>query len=331
MLLLLLACLLALSAIVLILDNSIDDNLIVDGSNPGALDYQTQLNTIYIDGEPYTPRKGVSSMLIIGVDKEGKVAASGSYNNSERSDFLALLVFDDTSKSYTLLHLNRDTMSNIPTLDINGVRMNATIYGQLALAHTYGDGLMASCRNTVEAVSEFLYGVKIENYIAVTMSAVPAINDYIGGVAVTIEDDMTSVDPTFVKGTTVTLKGQQALSYVRARGSLEDDSNLARMARQKQYISSLVDTVSRRKVDDSFLMGALDKIIDYTVTNCSTAFLTSASHKLNSYTYSGAVSPKGDAVLGEEFMEFYVDEDDLKSILIELFYDKVEDDEQSSR
>lgn len=328
---LLLVGLIVIIAAVLILDNTLDSDVSTDSSTQGALDYKNQLETVYIDGEPYTPRKGVSTMLLIGVDKEGKVASSGSYNNSERSDFLALLVFDDNAQSYTLLHLNRDTMAEIPMLDINGVRMNATKYGQLALAHTYGDGLMASCRNTAEAVSEYLYGVKIENYISVTMSAVPEINDYIGGVAVTIEDDMTAVDPAFVKGATVTLRGEQALRFVRARGELTDDSNLSRMERQKQYIASLVDTVSRKNVDDSFLLGALDRIIDYTVSNCSTAFLSSVSHKLNAYAYKGAVSPKGDAVLGEEFMEFYADEDDLKRILIELFYDKVEDDGQSSQ
>ena len=50
---------------------------------------------------------------------------------------------------------------------------------------------------------------------------------------------MTAIDPAFVQGRTLTLNGTQAESFVRARKSMEDDTNLARMARQRQYLGQL--------------------------------------------------------------------------------------------
>ena len=107
---------------------------------------------MYINGEPYTPRKGVTSVLVIGVDTLGKAVGSDSYNNSEKADFLALIVFDDKNEKYTVLHINRDTMADVPMLDITGKEMGK-LYTQLAIAHTYGDGLVSSCKNTVKAVT----------------------------------------------------------------------------------------------------------------------------------------------------------------------------------
>jgi anionic cell wall polymer biosynthesis LytR-Cps2A-Psr (LCP) family protein len=49
---------------------------------------------------------------------------------------------------------------------------------------------------------------------------------------------MTSVDPAFVEGATVHLTGDQAEKFVRARTSLENDTNAARMERQSQYIQN---------------------------------------------------------------------------------------------
>ncbi len=293
-------------------------------SHPGATDYLHQRETVYINGEPYIRRKGVSTLLFIGLDTYGKAMGSDSYNNSEKADFLALAVFDDERKCYTILHLNRDTMADVTMLDINGKEMG-TVYEQLAIAHTYGDGLAVSCKNTAKAVSDYLYGIEIKNYISVTMDAISLITDYIGGVTVTIEEDMTAIDSEFTAGSTITLKGEKALKFVRARGQLEDSSNLARMKRQKQYIAAFFDALSAKKVTDTFIMGAFERVSEYSVTNCEASFFASAGRGLRDYTYKGAISPDGEAIVGEKYMEFYADEEDLLSIITDLFYERTDD------
>ena len=66
------------------------------------------------------------------------------------------------------------------------------------------------------------------------MTAIRVLNDLVGGVSVTMEEDGTQIDPAFVKGATVRLSGSQAEAFVRARMGLENDTNLARMQRQRQ-------------------------------------------------------------------------------------------------
>ena len=157
------------------------------------------------------------------------------------------------------------------------------------------------------------------------MDAVSRLNDCVGGVTVTVDDDMTAVDPSFVKGTTVTLLGDKALEYVRARGAMEDSSNLARMERQKKYLAAFVEKLADMNVTDTFLLSAYDQIAEYSVTNCDTSFISALSRKIGTYSYAGAISPKGDAQVGEKYMEFYADEEDLINILIELFYDRTQE------
>lgn len=306
--------------IVVILENTLVKDPVSESSQLGALEYMHQHETVYINGDPYIPRKGVNTLLFIGLDTQGKLTGSGSYNNSEKADFIALAVFDDVRKCYTLLHLNRDTMADVTRLDVTGKEMGK-VREQLAIAYTYGDGLSASCKNTAKAVSDYLYGIEIKNYISVTMDAVSLITDYVGGVAITVEEDLTAIDPEFKQGATLTLKGEKALKFVRARGELEDSSNLARMERQKQYMAAFFDVLSSKEITDTFLIGAFERVDEYSVTNCDSSFFSSAGRGLREYTYKGAISPKGEAVVGKKYMEFYADEEDLLSIITDLFYE----------
>ena len=58
---------------------------------------------------------------------------------------------------------------------------------QIALAHANGDGMELSCENTVDAVSNMLYGIRIEGYISLNMDSIKILNHLAGGVPVTIE------------------------------------------------------------------------------------------------------------------------------------------------
>lgn len=43
-------------------------------------------------------------------------------------------------------------------------------------------------------------------------------------------------------------------------------------------------------------------------------------NKYQDYEVKNIITPEGENVLGEEFYEFYVDEDKLNDLVIELFY-----------
>lgn len=277
---------------------------------------------IFYESAWYVPKDSVESILILGIDK--KEGASADREASEQADFLALLVFNRETESYQILHLNRDTMTEIPQTDAFG-EIYGHVKGQLTLAHTYGDEDRVRCRNTVNTVESLLYGVNIDHYLSLTMDAVSIINDSIGGVTLQVMDDLTAIDPVLQKDATVTLRGEQALSYVQARGSLEDSSNLRRMERQKQYVGALVEQLRGQNVES--LSDTVVRVSEYLVSDCTVDQLKRMVERIDAYSFAGMISPEGTSVKGAEFMEHYVDEDALKALVVGMFYE-VRDESQ---
>ncbi|MBE5869202.1 MAG: hypothetical protein E7293_09690 [Lachnospiraceae bacterium] len=277
--------------------------------------------TMEYKGQEYVLKDNVETFLVLGLDKFEGVLTNDSYNNDQQADFLLLLVFDNEKKQCEAIQINRDTMANMSVLGVAGQKID-TVNKQIALAHTYGNGKEVSCRNTADAVSELLLGVNIDHYISLTMDAVPVLNDLVGGVEVTLLEDFTDVDAAMVKGKTVTLKGEQALHYVRTRYGLEDSSNSARMERQKQYIQALYEqSMQRVSQDEEFLVEATVKLADHMVSDRSVNRLQELAEKFAAYEFKGVNSIEGELVLGEEFMEFYPNEDAIKETVVNLFYE----------
>lgn len=289
----------------------------IDPENDGRISY---------NGQWYVPNSKLQTILVIGLDKFTEDISEESYRNSQQSDFLLLLILDRAEESYTALHLNRDTMAQIPVLGVRGEDAGV-IEGQLALAHTYGSGGADSCRNTVSAVSDFLFGAQIDHYISFTMDAVGEINDLVGGVTVTLSEDFSAVDAAMCEGATLTLNGDQALTYVRYRRGLEDSSNISRMERQRTYLSLLRERFSEASdQNSSFFVDAMNAVSEYIVSDCTASQLSRLFDDLSAYCNDGFVTLDGESVKGEEFMEFYVDESVMKQKLISLLYLPVADE-----
>lgn len=299
-------------------------NSAVTVSDEASIYPADQTPTIQVGDVTYTLRKNVEAVLVLGIDKfEADAAGSDSYRNDQQADYLLLLLLDHDRETITPLELNRDTMAEIPVLGV-GNKEAGSVQGQLALAHTYGDGGAVSCENTVKAVSDFLYGTEIAHYLAFTMDAVPALNDAVGGVTPEVLDDFSQVDSTLVQGETVTLQGGQALTYVRARGGMEDSTNLNRMARQRQYFAALVQQLhTLLQQDDNLPATLLEQINPYLTSDYTVQELSNLFTKLEDYALSEIETIAGTAEQGEAFMEFYADEDALRAQLLELLYEPV--------
>lgn len=278
----------------------------------------------YYNGTAYAKKEDLETVLLLGVDKfEGETPEG--YVNNQQADFLLLLVMDKQNETCTAIQLNRDTMTQIQILGVTG-EPAGTFTGQLTLAHTYGSGEEDSCENTVLAVENLLYGVGIDHYVSLTMDGVALLNDLVGGVTVEVLDDFSGIDDSLVQGETVTLQGQQALTYVRSRGGLEDSSNLHRMERQRQYLSALQQQLKQASQQDSgFTLDALLQLNEYMVSDCTVDQLSDLGNSLAAYQVSDILTTPGDAQEGEEFMEFSVDEAALQQLVMEVFYEPVEE------
>lgn len=287
---------------------------------PTVPEAATPSKTITRDGVDYFPRQDITVMLVMGIDEFGAVESSGESYNSGAADMVTLLIFDEKNEQTRILCLNRDTMLNVSVLGINGQKAGTT-FAQLAIAHTYGSGLEDSCENTRDTVSDFLYGINIDHYVSANMDAINLMNDAVGGVTVYVEDDFSAVDPTITKGE-VTLRGQQAINFVRTRKNLGDQLNISRMERHKTYASGFMEAF-RDKMDEGeeFALTLYEEISPYIVTDCSVTVLTSMMERYADYEIVEIVSPAGRNLMGEKYFEFHVDPEQLDELILRLFYE----------
>lgn len=279
--------------------------------------------TIERDGISYFPRQDITVILLMGIDNRGKVEDSGSYVNSGRADMVTLLIFDKTNEQLDVLCLNRDTMVDMPELGLGG-KIAGTAYGQLALSHTYGSGLKDSCQNTKQTVSDFLYGLNINYYVAMNMDAVAILNDSVGGVTVDVTEDFSAVDPTITQGQ-LTLNGQQALNYVQTRRDVDDQLNLSRMERQKKYMEGFVKSFRAANEQENFVVDTYEAVSEYIVSDFTTKSISSVLDQFSGYTLGEIVSLEGENKLGEgnngeAVYEFYPDEEALDAMILRLLY-----------
>ena len=181
--------------------------------------------------ETYVKKGNLETYLIAGIDAPGKVEKVTEYDGTGQCDVLAVIVRDRSTDQCKLLSIDRNTITAVKSLDNDGTYLDTTDI-QISLAHAMGFDQQVRAENTVDAVSHLLGDQTIDGYAMVNMGAIQVVNDMVGGVTVTIEDDFSDVDPSMKKGETVTLMGEQAEKYVRSRKEISDGSNQNRMSRQ---------------------------------------------------------------------------------------------------
>lgn len=274
--------------------------------------------TIVRDGVEYFPRQDITVLMLMGIGEWGEVKQVEP-GEATPVDMITLMIFDEQTEQVSLLSLNRDTMLDMPVLDEHGKEC-ASFFGQLAFSHIHGTGLEDSCVNTRKTVSNFLNGITIDYYVSMQLDAIAIMNDAVGGVTVNIEDDFTHIDPEMVMGE-VTLTGKQAVTFVQSRRAVGDKLNISRIRRQEEYMEKFVAAFREKaQSSDSFVIKTYDAISPYIVTDASATVLTSMMQHYSAYELAESVTPEGENTMGENFYEFYVDEEKLDDLVLRLFY-----------
>jgi len=287
--------------------------------------YQSKRIELNYEGVDYRLRDDLDTYLFLGIDKFTDNLPQGEfYRNFQQCDFLFLMIVDHSNKSYSALHINRDTMAEIRQLGLNGQTVGTEI-AQLALSHTYGSGGKDSCRNTVWSISRLLYDMPIDHYVSITMDGVPVLNDAVGGVVVHVTDDFSSVDPAIEMGKDIRLVGDQALTFVRTRMSIGDGSNLSRMRRQREYINALyLQMEERMQSDERFGYRLASALSDYVISDMTTDEMSKTANTLRDYRFTTIYSIEGEANYDPLYVEFYPDEAALQQQVIKLFFERVQ-------
>lgn len=280
------------------------------------------------NGVHYRYNSEMLTFLFLGIDKDGTVKKAKNGIDGGQSDVLMLLAVNPKTKVASLINIHRDTMADVDIYDEDGNYLGTT-KKMITLQHGYGDGKELSCERSVNAVSRLFYNMPIHGYCAINMGAIPKINDAVGGVEVVIQDDLEYNGKILYKaGQTVKLKGNAATAFLRSRDCNEFGSAGKRSDRQKQYIKAYAAAATKAIKNDVTVLAKLyNTISKYMVTNITVDEVSYFSTQVGDYSFGDAniYSLKGETIMGEKFEEYHLDEKALLELVLEVFYDVIDD------
>ena len=184
--------------------------------------------------------KGAQNILLIGSDSrsgDGN-AEYGRDSGTERSDTTILLHLAADRRSATAVSLPRDLMVDVPgCLRPDGTRTEP-MFAMFNYAFQVGG---SGC--TIRTV-EKLTNVRIDHHMVVDFHGFKDMVDAVDGVDVCLKAPIRDKAAKLrLPAGRVTLDGEQALGYVRARKSLGNGSDTDRMDRQQGFLGALVNKV----------------------------------------------------------------------------------------
>ncbi|MFJ5037867.1 LCP family protein [Streptomyces parvulus] len=208
--------------------------------------------------------RGAQNVLLIGSDSragDGN-ARYGRDSGTERSDTTILLHLAAGRDSATAVSLPRDLMVDVPGCRGRDGSRTEPVFAQFNYAFAAG-GSACSIR-TVEKLT----GIRVDHHVVVDFQGFKKMVDALDGVEVCLREPVDDKDAGLrLPAGRVTLDGEQALGYVRARKSLGDGSDTDRMDRQQRFLGALVNKVQSNGV-------LLNPVKLYPVLDAATSSLT---------------------------------------------------------
>jgi len=281
---------------------------------------------ITYNNKKYQYNEDVINFLCLGIAKdvpiEEKTAITGLETGGEGfADAVILISLNISSGKIKIFAIPRDTIVPVKVVDSAGYFVR-TENIQLTAQHAYGQTATEGAELMVDAVSNLFYKVPIQRYCSINLAAIPILNDAIGGVDVQVLEDVSGPTGTYHAGETIHLEGEMARDYVQQRDTNIYGSSLNRLEREKQYITNYFATAKEAVKKDMTLPLTLYQSLQPNMcTNITVediAYLVPELLKIPLNTEDMITIP-GEATWGE-YMEYNVNTDQLKEIVIDNFY-----------
>ncbi|MHB9861277.1 LCP family protein [Streptomyces sp. YIM S03343] len=189
------------------------------------------------------------NILLIGSDardsKENQKlgGAKDTFGSAPRADVQMLVHLSADRTNMSVISMPRDTLVQIPKCTDPATGKVYAASTSLAMTN---DSLGRGGPGCTVATWEKLTDIHIDHFMMVDFAGVVSMADAIGGVPVCVDANIYSHTSTghgsglkLKKGTT-SVKGIQALQWLRTRYGFEDDTDIARTKAQHMYMNSMV-------------------------------------------------------------------------------------------
>lgn len=200
------------------------------------------------------PQSGPLNFLLMGTDTRtgqgGDFGSEESYGGMGRSDTTMLVHLTEDRKSAFVVSIPRDSMVQIPVCTREDGQVVNSRLDRFNSAFA-----LAGPACTIKTF-ETLTGIKINHAVVVDFLGFSNVVDALGGIEVCLNFPIN--EPT-AKGAGIslpagvqTLRGSDALGLMRARYTLADGSDLARIKRQQELLAITIDQVQRKNIITDF-------------------------------------------------------------------------------
>ena len=278
-------------------------------------------------GKVYQYKDNLLTILCMGIDSRDGIDKVKTPGAGGQADCVILAVLDDKAKKIQLINISRDAMVPIELYDMYGTFVRKE-RAQITLQYAYGNGREKSCELMEQVVSDLFYGIPIHGYCALAMSTIADLNDAIGGVTVTVPDELAAFVPTFTAGETITLKGQQAVDFVHSRNIYDTElgANNRRIARQKMFVKGFIDQAKKRVKEDLTLPAKLYQLVEkqmVTSISLDQAVFLCTEYLDCDFSMDDMISVEGTITKENVYEEFNVDDKALYELILKVFYEEV--------
>ncbi len=299
---------------------------------------QWQDNWIAMDGKVYAYEESCINLLVLGIDKAGKISGKTDFEKWKegQADAIFVVSINPVEEELHVIGIPRNTMMDIDVYDRED-HIAETRFDAACLQYPFAGGGKPGLEKTKEKISALLYGLPIHGAVAVGYGAVSEINDMVGGVdVVALESLKTKKYGSYKEGEKLHLEGNLVLAYVKERNMELLGSPTLRMKRQKQYLTALLNKVKEKIKKNPALVGdmykaaskymvrdlTLDKAV-YLAAQASGYRFGEDSIRLLQGEDRAAPVIKDGKDTGDYYDEYYLDEEDLKKTMTEVFYREV--------
>ncbi|MCX5050467.1 LCP family protein [Streptomyces sp. NBC_00474] len=186
---------------------------------------------------------GALNILVLGSDsrsgKENKALGGGS-SSGARSDTAMVVHIDAGRTKATVVSIPRDTLVTRPSCPLTSGGSTAVAYNSM-FNSAYSVGGAVCAVKTVESITH----VRMDHYVEIDFSGFAKLVNALGGVTVTIDQDIDDHDSHLqLKAGTRLLDGKQALALARTRHGIGDGSDLGRIGLQQKLVTALLEQIS---------------------------------------------------------------------------------------
>ena len=286
-------------------------------TNPFSVTYD-EGKTVEYNGVTYTLNENIVTVAAIGIDREAFGLEDDKIGTAGQADFILIAALDLKSGLVSPILIPRDTLVDVDQYTTDGQYVGVDRM-QICLSFAYGDGAGTSSRNVLTSAQRVLYGIPVHLYGVLDLDGIPALNDAIGGVSVTLPEDFKGKSA----GQRIMLQGMDAESFVRSRDTERMDSDTPRRARQIAYLNAYVSKVTSAAIRDfGIIRNLYTTAMDYAFTNISLSRLTYMGTTLLSKglniadvtTLAGKLQP------GDPYAEYILDEQAAFETVLHVFY-----------